>query len=573
MAERHRARFRSARRLSVVLLAGLCLPMLSGPAIAAANAGPDPDVQALIDGGGQNLMAIDRLTVAPSGAWVTRILSVGELAAATDPSKGETAGIRIDAPDKGGRLWVLGLPAGLDTQSLHVRGARVDAEAGVRVEREVIRQTPRYRRLEQRLETAQADARGVEVGLEENALRRGVARDQLAALVPGTTDLTALWADNGPVNGLMSRLSRERVELLARQAGINDDIRALRAALDEMEGHNPGWRVGVVLNDDPGGLPAGRDALRLEYRVEDAGWEPLYQARLDTQERRVGWRMNARVHQQTGEDWPAVPMTLVTSDRRRFYPVPRLGPLTIGFVDPETDRPVRPLAKSQAMLAEGAPSAGGARVEDPTGFATEIAINKPAAIPSGDGGVNLAVLDQSLDATLELRVAPQSSRDAVVVGEFEPSIVHPLPAGRWELYRDGQQQAGVSRPALKPEEPVELSFGVDPRLVVEYDQPPDERAEHGVIGKFRQVERRRRLVVTSRHDQPVPVTVLMRLPTALDADIVVEPLADTSKPAERGYDGQKGVWAYRRKLEPNQPWEIDFAYRVRWPEDKRVSPF
>jgi len=562
---------RSGRRLGAALWLGLCAPWLTGSGVATAAVGADID--ALIDGTEEHVMGIEGLTVAPSGAWVTRTLSVGELAAAdAEPP----AGIRIDRADEGGRLWVLGLPAGLDTESLRVSGARTDAESGVRLEREVIRETPRYRRVDTRLQSLEAEARAVDVELEENALRRGIARDQLAALVPGDAGLDALWEEGGPVAGLLGRLSTERVELLDARARLREDVRALRAALEEMRAESPGWLVGVALSGTPGKpgeSEPGAAALRLAYRVGNAGWEPVYRARLDTTERQVNWRLTARVHQQTGEDWPAVPTTLATSDQRRFYPVPELAPLTIGFVDPKADRPVRPMAQAPMMLAESAARTAGARVGDETGFVTEIAINKPAPVPSGEGGVNLTVLDQRLDAAMDLRVAPQSSRDAVVVAEFEPNVVHPLPAGRWEVYRDGQQQASQSRSALKPEEPVELSFGVDPRLVVEYDRPPDQRAEHGVIGKFRQIERGREVTVTSRHEQPVPVTVLMRLPTALDADIVVESLTDTTKPAVRGYDGQEGVWAYRRRVEPDEPWRIDFAYRVRWPEDKRISPF
>lgn len=569
MAERRH--IPSRNRLAVLLLAGWCLPALSG--LVQAESAVSPDVQALIEDVEPRLMSIDHLTVAPAGAWVTRILSVAELAAVSAAEPGRAAGVQLDQDETGERLWVLGLPADLDTDSLRVGGARVDTEAGIRIEREVVRETARYRRLEARLGLVQADARGVDVQLEENSLRREIARDQLAALVPSEADLDKLWRIDGPVTDLMTRLSREREELLERRAAIREDARALRAALDELESRAPGWRVGIALNADPDGIDPDQEALLLAYRIENAGWEPVYRAQLDTTAGRVDWDMNARVYQQTGEDWPAVPTTLITSDRRRFYPVPALEPLTIGFVDPEQDYPLRPLARSQVMLAESAPRAGAARVEDETGFATEIAINKPSAIPSGEGGANVAVLSQRLDAAVELRLAPQSSQDAVLVGKFEPNIVHPLPAGRWQVYRDGQQQAGGSWPALKPDEPVEISFGVDPRLVVEYQQPPDQRAAHGVIGKFRQIERRRQLTVTSRHEQPVAITVLMRLPTALDADIVVEPLADSTRPAESGYDGQKGVWAYRHQLEPDQPWQINFAYRVRWPEDKRISPF
>lgn len=553
------------RRVAAGLVLGGALPWLVWAVPAHAVSA---EIDELIESVDDHAMAIERLTVAPSGAWVSRSLTARALA---DLDSSEVARLRREGSDGDGHLWLGGLPADLDRDSLRVRGARVDTESGIRLEREVMRETPRYRRLSARFDERQADALAVEASLEENTLRRRIARDQLAALALDDDDLAALWREGGPVDELMSRLTQERQALLERRTAIDEDIDALRAALDELAGEAPGWRVGIAL--DKADLEPDAEALRLEYRVANAGWEPVYRARLDTAEREIHWRMSARVHQQTGEDWPTVPTTLVTSDQRRFYPVPTLSPLTIGFVDPDDGGPVRPLASSPAMRADVAGSAEAARVVDETGFATRIAVNKPAAIPSGEGGVSLGVLAQSLDAEMALRVSPQTSRDAVVVARFEPNIVDPLPAGRWEIHRDGQQQAGTSRPPLQPDVPVELSFGVDPRLVVDYRSPPDERAGHGLIGKFQQVERHREVTVTSRHAEDVPVTVLMRMPTALDADIVVEPLADTDTPAQREFDDQKGVWAYERELEPDEPWRIDFGYRVRWPEGKRISPF
>ncbi|MFN2381360.1 MAG: mucoidy inhibitor MuiA family protein [Guyparkeria sp.] len=548
------------------LLLAFSLPLLGG--LSGAAAATASEVETLIESVDEHAMGIDRLTVAPAGAWVSRSLTADALG---DIDQAESLVLDREPAVQGGRLWIGGLPAGLDGDSLRVSGAMVDAQAGVRLEREVIGETPRYRRLSVRLGELRTEARAVSVDLEENALRRQIARDQLSGLSSTREDLTDLWRDGGAVDALISRLTEERRALLDRQAAIEKDIDALRSALDQLAGQSPGWRIGVALNETD--LESDAVALRLEYRVANAGWEPVYRAELDSAERQLDWRMTARVHQQTGEDWPAVPMALVTSDQRRFYPVPELSPLTIGFVDPDKGDPVRPLARGAMMSSDAMGASEAARVEDESGFATQIAVNKPARIPSGEGGVNLAVLEQRHDVEMSLRVAPQSSRDAVVVGQFVPSIVNPLPAGRWEIHRDGQQQASTSRPALKPDESVELSFGVDPRLVVDYQAPPDERAGHGLIGKFQQIERRRHVTVTSRHRGPVPVVVLMRLPTALDADIVVEPLADTDKAAERGFDEQKGVWAYRRELAPDQSWQIDFGYRVRWPDGKQISPF
>jgi len=518
----------------------------------------------------QAALAIRRITVAPSGAWVTRQMTASALQpllSGDAPVPGLTLS---ELPGSAGRLWVHGLPASLDADSLRVRGRYFDDSTGLRLEREPPEETTQYRALSEALDQARTESRAIRVQIEENSLEREIARDQLGGLAAGD-DVTRLWSDDGPVAALMGRLSEARQTLLDRRATNEERQRELRERLDRLAGQGAGWKLGIPLLSTPDEAGEGQVGIRLEYRVDQAGWEPIYEARLDTVEERVEWRMTARVHQQSGEDWPAASMTLVTSDRRRFYPVPALEPLTIGFIDPER-RPVRPMAEMAApALASGRSAA--AEAGDETGFASQIAINRPAQVPSGAGGVSLEVFDQTLDAAVELRLAPQQSLDAVLVGQFEPSVAQPLPPGRWEIHRDGQQQAGLSRLAVAPGESVELSFGVDPRIAVDYRRQPDERAGHGLIGKFNQIERRRQVEVTSHHDRPLPMTVLMRLPKALDADIVVEPLADMTSPSVRDHEGKAGVWVWRRELAPGDPWRIDFAYRVRWPEEKTITPF
>jgi len=516
-------------------------------------------------------LAIRAITVAPSGAWITRGMRAETLAPLLDGEVERVPGLSLsELPGSAGRLWVHGLPPSLDPDSLRVGGTHFDDSTGLRIEREPGEETARYRELSEALAEARGDGRAIRVALEENAVKREIAREQLGAL-NADGDMAQLWAEDGPVAELMGRLTEARRELLERRARNEERQRELRERLDEAAGQG-GWKLGIPLLPSPVEAGGEAAAVRLEYRVGQAGWEPIYTARLDTVEDRVDWRMTARVHQQSGEDWPAASMTLVTSDRRRFYPVPSLEPVTIGFVDPDRGGPVRPMAEMVAPALAGSRSAA-AEAGDTTGYASQIAINRPARVPSGAGGVRLEVFDQTHDAEVELRLAPQQSLDAVLVGRFEPSVAQPLPPGRWEVHRDGQQQAGVSRLAVAPGEPVELSFGVDPRIAVDFRRIPDERAGHGLIGKFKQVERRRRLEVTSHHDRSVPMTVLMRLPKALDADIVVEPLAEMASPAVRDLDGRAGVWAYRRDLAPGDPWQIDFAYRVRWPEGKTISPF
>jgi hypothetical protein len=78
-----------------------------------------------------------------------------------------------------------------------------------------------------------------------------------------------------------------------------------------------------------------------------------------------------------------------------------------------------------------------------------------------------------------------------------------------------------------------LSFGVDRRIEVTVDRPADQRDENGLIGKSQQLIRRRVISVQSQHQQPMPVTILMNLPVAEDADLAVDPQADNTPPRNK----------------------------------------
>ena len=68
-------------------------------------------------------MGIDQLTVAPAGAWVSRSLTAESLA---NLDRTDASLLRRDPAEQGGRLWIGGLPADLDGDSLLVQGPRVD---------------------------------------------------------------------------------------------------------------------------------------------------------------------------------------------------------------------------------------------------------------------------------------------------------------------------------------------------------------------------------------------------------------------------------------------------------------
>src|SRR5262249_9502157 len=53
--------------------------------------------------------------------------------------------------------------------------------------------------------------------------------------------------------------------------------------------------------------------VTVSYTVEDAGWNWIYEARLDTNKKRISLERQGEVHQGSGEDWNNTELTLTTA--------------------------------------------------------------------------------------------------------------------------------------------------------------------------------------------------------------------------------------------------------------------
>ena len=69
---------------------------------------------------------------------------------------------------------------------------------------------------------------------------------------------------------------------------------------------------------------AGELELELSYVVTGAGWQPLYDVRSSDKDVEVTYL--AQVAQNTGEDWPAVSLTLSTARPSLALVLPELDP-------------------------------------------------------------------------------------------------------------------------------------------------------------------------------------------------------------------------------------------------------
>src|SRR5215472_17105387 len=113
---------------------------------------------------------------------------------------------------------------------------------------------------------------------------------------------------------------------------------------------------------------ATRAEIELAYHVPNASWRPLYDVGLSGDRLTVNYL--AQVTQQTGEDWPAVPLTLSTTRQGSQRELPELAPWYSTRQAPASHPPVRARLLTAGGPEEHAPtlaaaSAPMARLEAP----------------------------------------------------------------------------------------------------------------------------------------------------------------------------------------------------------------
>lgn len=545
---------------------------------------------------------ITAVTVLPQGAWVTRQIDVPAAKVpvmANHPSQ-------LDNKQAGTSIAVRDLPGTIDQQTVQISSADLLQSGPLQWQKQAVQTAPDYVAIEAKIHALrgqQADARDA---LEAARIRLAIFQAQMSAPV-------AVAAKDGQAGAFITQPAVRRpfdkllADLIASQRAaqntldeVQNALTKQQAKLDELRKQPEQFKLVLPLERKKrvdATAQSGSFIVNLRYRVHDAGWQPVYRADLITtpptslptkntpakpasasvnasanplgnENAQLDWSFSASVHQNTGEDWTQVPITLSLIDTQRYYPAPKLPRWTIGF---KREQPEASAPMVRSKLAMNVMAAPAARPVDATGFNAEYQSDQPLTINSGSDTTVIPLQHEQVPANATVLIAPTQSPLGVLTGTFTLNNPLPLVAGRWDFFVNGAQLGSSFRQAQAPSKQMSLGFGVDRRVRVTINQKPDQREENGLIGKSIQMVRHTTVEVQSQHQKPVAVTVIMNLPIAEDSEISVEPLADSTPPTTKQFDGVDGVWAWSNQIKPDQKITLNFGFRLRWPSDKTLS--
>lgn len=508
----------------------------------------------------------------------------------------ETANIirtgQVSVPAGDHRLIIRGLPDPIDTSNLRISaGSNAVRLGGVEVEKIVDKDyvSDAERALRRKLVTLQ-DQR---VALQDEI---PTAESQLK-LIDSLTTLPTDRNGKALIDGLsiQSTLATvatgsEAARAKIRAANISirnldDEIAAVKAELAKIATARKATtevRATIVANADVT-VP-----VSLEYRVADAGWSWLYEARLDTQNKRMTLFRQAAIRQGSGEDWLNAEVSVTTAKPRQNAGTPPVRSVFLrlqDYVSPGASDDVSEVVVTGTRLRGGSRRNRNAQAEEEAQeaplitteeFATEFV--QDFRIPSrvsitADRQVRVyPVSEEEFDTELVARAVMAVDPTARLEAAFHYTRETPIEAGRLQLYRDGAYVGSANLPLLLPGSDVRVPFGVDERIRIVVRDEKAESGRRGVLGRQLLSEHRRRYEITSYHATAFPIEVIDRVPVPRESAIKVEVLEGATPPTEKDFDGKAGVYLWRLPGTPRKTETIRHLYSVRYPSEKSLAP-
>ncbi|MGO2505675.1 MAG: DUF4139 domain-containing protein [Psychrobacter alimentarius] len=319
--------------------------------------------------------------------------------------------------------------------------------------------------------------------------------------------------------------------------------------------------------------------LKLHYQVQGAGWEPTYQARLNTNSDQLNITASAIIAQQTGENWSNVPVTLSTvnpnqSATGQLPYVPRLSL----YEENQNVQYVPPMADNTPVVVSGREEYGNAIAGSSLpSFAVssqnkngliEYRLPQLVTIPSGGRRVRTVIGEQSGSSKLWVRSTP-SIETAAYWYASAPFLTPDWVDGSLQLYRD-DNYVGQSRYNYQMLKEQGIGFGRDPNIMVKEIINEDKQGEKGVLSRQQILTTTKAYQFANQHNRSVRLQVLGSEPISRDDSLKVS-VTHTPTVTKRNWNDNQGIVAWEFDLPSKQSQVIRSTSQISYPANKILN--
>jgi uncharacterized protein (TIGR02231 family) len=373
-----------------------------------------------------------------------------------------------------------------------------------------------------------------------------------------------------------------------------------RREIDEDKSPGPDYCVQIE-------VMAGEEtdlSLSIVYVVREAGWEPVYDIRLNDDAINVIYQ--ARIQQHTGEDWPAVTTSLSTARPAASATVPHLRPwyvdrqrprlaslsassnhtINSSFSPPPSSRFSRPAAGSHSRLPPGPFSKTSPDIEEDEAASLEethqvenaafITGSQPSVTYTAKGGTNVPsdrlpakaiIVALELEAELDYVTVPRRAEEAYLRARIHNTSEYLMLAGAGYVFRDAEFIGKTQVPTTVPDETFAVQLGADERIQVTH-QLVERSTTRAHIGNLHRTQFAYRMTVHNGLGHTARITLFDQLPVSQHEDIRVDVLELLPEPTEQT---DQGILRWEFELAPEKTREFMLSFTLEHPRSMNLS--
>ena len=329
--------------------------------------------------------------------------------------------------------------------------------------------------------------------------------------------------------------------------------------------------------------------LILSYIAMQAGWKPIYDFRLNSDEKKLNISYNAIVTQKTGEKWENVSLNLSTARPNISAIKPGLSPWYVDVYQeiisaPKMKKMMRSaspvsmnemeggaLDKFDEMLEEAPVPILEAKVETGTS-AVFFSIPGNHSILDDDEEHKIGIGNLNFDAKLDYHAVPKLSSYAYLTATFTNSSDFPMLKGSANIFLDNSFVSHSKIKLIAPNQEDKISLGVDEAINIEHKLINKFTKDEGIFSKRNKIIYEYRIEIKNNKKIDCSINILDQIPVSMNKDINVElfePRYKEDTPALK--KSEDGIIEIKNTIKPGEQIQFNLKFSVEYPREIRIS--
>jgi uncharacterized protein (TIGR02231 family) len=378
----------------------------------------------------------------------------------------------------------------------------------------------------------------------------------------------------------MADFFRKRIgEIKTQQLSLANEMKKLEKEIDRVKKqlgelnaklNRPANEVVVTFS----AKSASAIELSLSYFIYDAGWQPVYDIRVNKLDSPANLSYKANVWQNSGLDWNDINIVLSTRSPVQNNNKPELYPWFIDFQTYALYRDKMTTAQKSLVAASttGVDEAKSAETmadyfsAEEKQLSVEFNPSIKYSIPSDNKPHTVALQEFTIPAYYEYYAAPKLDNNAFLLAYLTKWNEYNLLPGQANIYFENSYVGQSFINPFTTKDTLIISLGRDQNITIKREMLKDFTEDKFLSSD---VERFFGFDIVIKNNKNIPVNILVeeQLPISKNEDIRVKQI-DLSGGKLNPVDG-KVTW--KVNAEPSKSISKKFVYSVRYPKDKSIS--